>query len=606
MMSTWSLFTRYAKPRAGSVAVLLMLALMAVGIEALLPWPLKIIVDHVLASQPLPQGIADVPVLGQSPGAILAWMAGAMLVLLLMHQVIQMLKNLVQATLATRMQFALASDVLEHLQSLSLSFHTRSRRGDLARRVTSDTDSIATLLTGVLVPLLAALVALIVLFAIMWRLDQQLALVAGCVALPMAVVIRLFGQRMAQRAYEHQQSEGELWSVTEQTLTALPVVQAFGRELHGETRFRGAASRTRRAYLRNTATQLLFRIGVDGCEAIGIALVLLIGGYKVLGGTLSVGTLIVFLSYLAALYAPLLEFANLSTTTADAIGGARRVLEVLRTDEMPIEHAGARPLPVVDAGQRGHIRIEDVYAAYRPDTPVLRGVSIELHPGESVALVGATGAGKSTLMALVPRLIDPTHGRVVMDGHDVRDVTLASLRQRVSMVLQDPFILPLSIAQNIRFGKPDATDAQVVEAARMAHADEFIIRLPNGYDTVVGERGATLSGGQRQRLAIARALVKDAPVLLLDEPTSALDMASEALVMNAIERLMRGRTTLLIAHRLSTAARADRIIVLDQGTIIETGSYAELIAARGMFHQLWQSQAVASSATPAPSEPGPP
>ena len=592
MKALWRLFIRYCAQERTGAAGLVVLALCLVALQALLPWPLKILVDHVLPGVALPPLLRDLPALRTDTSLALVWVAGAMLVLYLVHDGVHFLRNVLQARLSARMQMRVASDVLAHLESLSPLYHARGRKGDLARRVTADTDAIPAILTGVVIPLVASVAGLLVLFTIMWRLDHELAFVAGFVALPMVVVMKVFGARMAQRAYEHQSNEGELWSVTEQALTALPVVQAFGGEIHEDRRFRGVADRTIRAYLRTIATQVQFRFGVDGCVALGTALVLMLGGFKVVSGTLSTGTLIVFLSYLTALYAPLLTFAYLSSTLANAAGGARRILEVLDADEKVHERAGAPDLPALPHGRAGHIRFDAVCFGYRPGVPVLHDVSLEIRPGEVVALVGASGAGKSTLASLIPRLIDPERGRVFIDGRDARDVSLASLRRRVSLLLQDPLLLPLSIAENIRLGRPDAGDADVVRAARMANADEFIDRLPHGYQTVIGERGATLSGGQRQRLAIARALIRDAPILILDEPTSALDAASERSVMDAIGRLMQGRTTLIIAHRLSTMARADRLVVLDQGRIAESGTHDELIAAGGAFYRLWLRQTI--------------
>jgi ATP-binding cassette, subfamily B, bacterial len=388
---------------------------------------------------------------------------------------------------------------------------------------------------------------------------------------------------MMQRTYQQQVLEGQVMARAEQTLSALPVVQAFGREEHEDRRFVGLASDTIQAYLRALVAQLQFKIGVDSTMAIGTAAIIGFGGLQVLQGSLTVGSLLVFLAYLAALYAPMQTLAHLATSFASAAARAQRVFEVLDAAEVVRDAPGARPLPPRPMGRRGHVRLEGVTFGYEPDRPVLEDASLEARPGETVALVGRTGAGKSTLVSLIPRFVDPWRGRVVLDGFDVRDLQLASLRAEIALVLQEPFLLPLSVADNIAYGRPGAGAEAITAAAVAANADEFIRRLPAGYETMIGERGATLSGGERQRLAIARALLKDAPVLILDEPTSALDAETEALLLEALARLMHGRTTFLIAHRLSTVRDADRIVVLEAGRVAETGSHEELIRRGGRY-----------------------
>jgi ATP-binding cassette subfamily B protein/subfamily B ATP-binding cassette protein MsbA len=305
-----------------------------------------------------------------------------------------------------------------------------------------------------------------------------------------------------------------------------------------------------------------------------------------LTGALSLGSLLVFLAYLRTMQGAAQGLLGTYTRLKSAEAGADRVLEVLETQERVREAAGARPLPAV----RGHVRLEAVTFGYEPGRPVLHAISLEAHPGETVALVGPTGAGKSTLVSLLPRFFDPWEGQVRLDGIDLRQLPLAHLRAQIALVLQEPFLLPLSVAENIAYGRPGASPAQIAAAAAAANAASFIERLPQGYDTVIGERGATLSGGERQRLAIARALLKDAPVLILDEPTSALDAGTEALLLEALARLMAGRTTFIIAHRLSNIRDADRIVVLDQGAVVEAGTHQELLAADGLYQRLHSLQ----------------
>jgi ATP-binding cassette, subfamily B, bacterial len=575
-----SRFTPYARRERPRIAVLLVLALCAVAIEALLPWPLKLIVDHVVTGEPLPSAVAWIETLpgGDSASGLLAWLSAGVLLLFLAVRVVQLCKGIVAAGVTGRMKYALGADIFERLQALSLTYHHRSRAGDLVHRVTDDTECLPTLINGAVLPTITSVVMLIILFGIMWQLDAQLALIALLVALPMGLLMRVFGSRMTARAYEQQQSEGAMWSMAEQTLVSLPLVQAFGREGHEIRRFHNVAGRTIDAYLRNLVAELQFKYGIDGSQAFGVALIMLLGGLQVHHGTMTLGTLLVFLSYLASLYAPLSTLAYTSATLASAAAGARRISQVLDADEVLEEPAKPQSFTVDGSSARGHLTFEHVVFGYEPGRPVLRGVNLEIEAGETVALVGATGAGKSTLISLIPRLFDPWEGRVSIDGLDVRDAAIADVRAQVSMVLQEPFLMPVSVSENIAYGRPDASRADIVAAALAANAHEFIRRLPNGYDTVLGERGVTLSGGQRQRIAIARALLKNAPILILDEPTSALDAQTERLVVEALRRLMEDRTTIIIAHRMSTIRRADRIVVLEDGTLADSGRYERLVA----------------------------
>ena len=586
MKPGWRRYAPLALAERRRIAGLAALSLVGIAIDVLLPWPLKLVIDHVLPDQALPapaRWIAGLPGAG-SAGGLLAWLAGMLLLLALAVQLIRLARGVLHADVSARLRLALGALVFEQVQALSMAWHRRSRRGDLLRRVTADSACLATIVTEVLLPVFTAAIMLVALFAIMWRLDPALALVAAAVAAPMLIAMRALAPRMTDRAYAQQQAEGGLWAVTEQTLTALPLVQSFGGERAEQSRFDRTAAQTVHATLRNIATQLRYRIGIDGIEAVGIAAVMVVGGWHVLDGRLTVGTLVVFLSYLAALYAPLLSFAYMASTVASAAASARRVEQVLDADDRVADAPQALPLPAPRGGAA--LCFDGIVFGYETGRPVLRGVDLEVRAGEMLALVGASGAGKTTLAALVPRLHDPWRGRVSIDGHDLRDVTLASIREHVAVVLQDALILPISVADNIAYGRPSATRAEIESAACAARCDAFVDALPQGYDTVVGERGTTLSGGQRQRIAIARALLKDAPVLVMDEPTSALDTPTEREVLDALQTLTRGRTTIVIAHRLDTMLRADRIAVLDGGRIVETGTHDALLAAGGRYRAL--------------------
>ena len=593
MRPWWQQLTHYAKPDIGTGLLILLLMFVGIAMQALLPWPLKWIVDYVLSKQPLPDPVTWIAVLpgGHSPEALLALLASASVLLFLVGRGAYILQSYLQTGLGSRMVFALGRDLFDHLQRLSLRFHSQARTGDLVRRVTTDSSCVRECLIDVLLPALTSTITLGVMFAIMWQLDRTLALVAAAVAIPLAVMIKLTAERMTERTYAQQEREGELMTLAEQTLSALPVVQAFGREPDHDAGFRALASQVVDASVGVAVAQMQFKVGVNTATAVGTALIMGIGGLHVLQGSLSVGSLLVFLTYLVSLYTPMETLAYLSAGYASAAARARRVFELFEQTDILDNRPDAAPPRSRPTGDSGHIVIENVTFGYENDRPIIKNVSLEARPGETIALVGPTGAGKSTLLSLIPRFFDPWEGSVSLDGTDLRDMEVSAVRQQVALVLQEPFLLPLSIADNIAYGRPRADRDAIAAAAVAANADRFIRRLPNGYDTLLDESGQGLSGGEQQRIAIARALIKDAPVLILDEPTSALDAETESLVLEALEHLMKGRTTFIIAHRLSTVRRADKIIVLDRGEIVECGTHEALFTAGGLYRRLLESQA---------------
>jgi ATP-binding cassette subfamily B protein/subfamily B ATP-binding cassette protein MsbA len=584
-MTFWGLFRRYARRERAGLFLSTALVLLRVVPDVLQPWPVKALVDSAIMHHPLPAGFKWMP---QLPGAgtfvgLSAWLSGAALLLFLASALARMAQRYVQAGTGARMSYALSADVFERVQRLSIGYHGRRATGDLVRRLTVDILCLRDLLVSVLLVILDSVAALALMFVLMWQLDRLLAVLVVVVALPLGLVLKLFAGRMIERDFRQQQMEGQVMAYAEQSLGALPLIQAFNREQHEERRFRSLSVSAIAVAVRATALHATLGLATGGMLGIGTALIFIVGGLAVLHGQLTLGGLIVFITYLYSFQSPLEQLAPVTSTATTAAGSARRVIQVLE-EEPDVRDAPHAQAPVGRAA--GEVRLEGVTFGYEPGRPVLEGVSVGADPGEAVALVGHTGAGKSTLVSLIPRFFDPWSGRVTVDRHDVRDLTLASVRAQISVVLQEPFLLPLSVAENIAYGRPGASPREVVAAAVAAQADEFIRALPDGYETVIDERGASLSGGERQRLAIARALLKDAPILILDEPTSALDSETEASLLQALERLIEGRTTFVIAHRLSTVRRCNRIVVLDHGRIAEIGSHNELANAGGIYQRV--------------------
>jgi ATP-binding cassette subfamily B protein/subfamily B ATP-binding cassette protein MsbA len=575
----------HALRRKSGLAAVAAVMLAKILLDVLKPWPLKILVDYVLQGQPMPPPLADAVGLlpgGSAPADLLTWCVAGTVVLFLGAWALGVAASLANVRFATRMVYDLAGSLFAHLLRLPLGFHVRKPIGDSVRRVTSDSGCVATIVKDALLPLGTALVSLAAMFTIMCWLDPILTLLSLAVVPGLVLILRRYAGPMIEHSYRQQEAEGHLYDVVEHTLSAVPVVQAFGQEERADRHFADGTEATLRATLSTTSVQLRFKVLTGLMMALGTAGVLWVGGLHVLDGRLGVGSILIFLSYLASLYGPLETLMYMSSTIQGAAGSARRVLELLETEPELRDRPGAKPLPVVS----GRVRLDYVTFGYQPGRPVLRGVSLEVLPGQTVGIVGYTGAGKTTLVSLVARFFDPWQGRVTVDGHDVRDVALRSLRRQVAVVLQEPVLFPLTVAENIAYGRPGASRAEIEAAARAANAHTFVERLPQGYDTRVGERGATLSGGERQRISIARALLKNAPILILDEPTSALEADTEGLLLGALEQLMAGRTTLLIAHRLSTLRHASWILVLDEGRVAERGTEQELLAHKGLYSHL--------------------
>jgi len=576
---------RYAKPHWRAIVLLSTTMLIDIALDLARPWPLKFVIDNVLGHRATPTLVKSVLPGSATPHGLLLWAAIGTVLIFLLGTASSTFYNYFSLRIGQRMVFDLATDLFAHLQRLSLIFHSRRPLGDTIERVTSDSYCVSTLVTDALIPAVQALVMLGVMFVVMWSLEPTLTLVALGVLPFLVVVIRFLAAPIKERARESRDYEGKLASVVEQTLGAVPAVQAFTREKIEEARFRHYADRTVVAYLRSTLAGIWFEVFSGVVTTVGTAAIIYLGADLALRGKLTTGTIIVFLSYLSSLYDPLDSITSTTQTISGAAAEADRVMEILETEPEITDRPGA-----VEAKMDGSIHYEHVTFGYEPGRPVLRDVSLEANRGDVIAIVGQTGAGKTTLANLLVRFYDPWEGRITVGGTDIRDFRYKSLRRQIGLVLQDPFIFPMTIRDNIAYGRPDAAEEQIVAAAKDANAHEFIIRLPEGYDSLVGERGATLSGGEKQRLSIARAFLKDAPVLILDEPTSALDARTESQLLEALERLMEGRITFIIAHRLSTTRRATQIIVLHHGEMIERGTHDELVERGGAYAELYSRQ----------------
>lgn len=551
------------------------------ALELLKPWPLQVVIDSVLGGAPVRWPLLA----GLGRERLLAVAAGGLVLVWAACGALAVWNNHTTISTGQRMVDDLRGRLYAHLQHLSLSFHARAGIGDLLYRVTADTYAIQTLAMNGLFPVASAAFLLAGMVAIMAQLNGLLTAVALVVAPLMLLAIALVNARLDAVATDVRAKESAVYQIVQRNLAAIRIVQAFSAERIEQQRFRRGSRASLRSSLRLYTLQTAYGATTGVLTAMGTAAVLVVGSWQVWAGRLSVGEMVVFVSYLASLYGPLNALVNTYGLVRSAAAGVRRVFEVL-DGETPLRDGGAElPSPV-----RGAIELRGVSFTYPDGTPALRDVDLAVAAGECVAIVGATGAGKSTLVSLIPRFADPSLGSVSIDGRDLRGLRLASLRRAISMVLQPAMVLPMSVHDNIAYGRPQATRTEVEDAARLAQADVFIRRLPGGYDTVLGEQGATLSEGERQRLTIARALLRRAPILILDEPTAALDVATEAALMAAFDEVMRGRTAIVIAHRLRTVLRADRIVVLEQGRVVEVGAPDELLRRGGAFARMHATQ----------------
>ncbi len=556
--------------------------------DLLEPWPLKVVFDYVLGSKKMPDWLAGLinPILGQDKVAILEFAALAVLVIAVAGALSSYTEKYLTTSVAQWVSHDLRRTLYHHIQRLSLSYHDHKRTGDLITRVTADIDSIQSFISQALLGLIVQVLTLFGMIAVMFYLDWRFTVLALSVTPALFIVVYGFTRQIKEASRAVRKKEGEIASVAQEVLSSMRLVKAFSREDYEQERFEQQSLATVETALQARALKAKLAPAVEVIVAIGTALVLWYGVKLVLNGEITTGSLLVFLLYLGKMYKPMRELSKMTDTISKTAVGYERVREVIETEREVRNLPGSRPAPAF----KGKIEFSHVDFGYSSDLLALKDVNLQIEPGQVAALVGPTGAGKTTIASLVARFYDPVKGQVKIDGNDIRRYKLKSLRSQISFVLQENLLFRAPVWQNIAYGRPEASRKEIIEAAKLANAEEFIARLPEGYDTMVGERGVTLSGGQRQRIAIARAIIRNAPILILDEPTTGLDAASEELVFEALSRLMEGKTSIVIAHRLATVRRADIIFVLDKGMIVEQGTHEELLRRSGLYAELYEIQ----------------
>ena len=575
-MSIYRRVLRYYRPFLGQTIFGLLLSLIGIGLNLLKPWPFKIIVDDFLRAGPA------------IPGNWRVWiplLCLGLVAIQLLWGIINWITNYLFVKIGLQALLKLRTDLYSYLQSLSLKYHDARRSSDSSFRVAYDSQSIQTIYNKGFTNVFGSIITLIGTFVIMLQLDWQLTFVSLAIVPLIVGAIYLFAHRIRHESTSIQEQESAMLAQAQEGLSSIRMVHAFGREEFEVRQFHQQARQSFQANLRLTLTNVNSALVISTLMVVGTAAMYYVGALHVLAGTLTLGSLLVFSAYLLMLYQPLESLTYTAWAMEGATAGAKRCFEVLDRQDDVVDSPGA----IAISSAAGAVAFESVSFGYAADRCVLWDIDLCIDPNQIVALVGGTGAGKSTLLSLVPRFYDPTTGSIALDGHDLRQITKKTLRTQIAIVLQDTLLFSTTVRENIAYGRPDATEEDIIDAAQRAQADDFIRQLPKGYASPVGERGGHLSVGQRQRIGIARAFLKNAPILLLDEPTSALDPTTESAIMETIKELMRGRTTLIATHRLGTIHNVDQIVVLDSGRIVEKGRGPELVERGSTYAKLYTS-----------------
>lgn len=555
--------------------------------DLLEPWPLKIVFDYVFGSKRMTGWlVGPVSWIGTDKVAILNFAVLAVLVIAVFGALSSYCEKYLTTSVGQWVMHDLRRVLYSHIQRLSLSFHDQKRTGDLISRVTSDIDAVQNLISSVLLGLLVNVLTLVGMTVVMFYLNWEFTLIALTVAPGLFLVVYYYTHRIKKASRALRLKEGQVVNVLEEVLSSIRVVKAFAREDYEQKRFEKESRASVEAALQARSVKAKLPPLVEIIVACGTCLVLWYGARLVLKGALTPGELLVFLLYLGKMYKPMRELSKMTDTISKAQVGWERIREVLENEMQVRDLPRAKRAPLF----KGRIEFDHVDFSYEGGRSVLRDINFDIKPGQLAALVGPTGAGKTTIVSLLPRFYDLTSGQIRIDGADVRQFKIKSLRQQISFVLQETLLFRATVAQNIAYGKPEATTEEIIRAAKAANAHEFIEEMPDGYDTMIGERGVTLSGGQRQRLTIARAIIRHSPILILDEPSAGLDAESEQLVFDALGNLMEGKTSIVIAHRLATVRRADVIFVIEDGRVAEQGTHAELLETGGLYARLYELQ----------------